>query len=312
MSRVLVFENEDEPAEEETLLTYRDFRIEANLSGPDARASISTGLQENGSLQGEGEVRGLNQDSTQINARMNASLPDLAPFAVFAPQLANVHGRMDASGSVTGTLQEPAITGEVTAADLAADIPAVGLHLKNGRLDVRPKSTTEFQVSGGIESGDGALKFAGTASTSGAINMEVDGNRFLAADIPGAKVLISPDIDVVRNEERTTLSGKVIIPSADVNLQKLPRGGDQAQAASPDVVVVDAETQDEAAEQAIPLYANITVVVGWAGQGQSASGRGGESHRLRPGGEGQWAARCERAAGDGDGGVGRCERHGHL
>lgn len=262
MSRTLVLDGESEPAEEETLLTYRDFRIEANLSGADARASISTGLQENGSLQGEGEVRGLNQENTQINARMNASLPDLAPFAVFAPQLANVHGRLDAEGSVTGTLQEPAITGEVTAAELAADIPAVGLHLKNGRLDVRPKSATEFQVSGGIESGEGSLKFAGTASTSGMIDMQVDGNRFLAADIPGAKVLISPDIDVVRNEERTTLSGKVRIPSADVNLQKLPRGGDQAQAASPDVVVIDAETPEEAAEQAIPLYANITVILG--------------------------------------------------
>lgn len=269
VSRVLVMQSEGEPAEEETLLTYRDFRIDANLSGPDARASISTGLQENGTLQGEGEVRGLNQESTQINARMNASLPDLAPFAVFAPQLANVHGRMDARGTVTGTLQEPAITGEVTAAELAADIPAVGLRLKNGRLDVRPKSTTEFQVSGGIESGDGALKFDGVASTSGAIDMQVDGNRFLAADIPGAKVLISPDIDVVRNAERTTLSGKLIIPSADVNLQKLPKGGDKAQAASPDVVVVDAETQDEAAEQAIPLYANITVVLGGQDKGRA-------------------------------------------
>jgi translocation and assembly module TamB len=269
MSRVLVFDGETEPAEEETLLTYRDFKIEATLSGADARASVSAGLQESGSLQAEGEVTGLNQANTQINARMNASLPDLAPFAVLAPQLANVHGRMDARGSVTGALQEPAITGELTAAELAADIPAIGLHLKNGRLDVRPKSATEFQVSGGIESGDGALKFAGTASTSGALDVKVDGNRFLAADIPGAKVLITPDIDVVRNAERTTLSGRVTIPSADVNLQKLPRGGARAQAASPDVVVVDAETQDEAAEQAIPLYANITVIVGGQDRGRA-------------------------------------------
>ena len=262
VSRTQVVDGESEPADEETLLTYRDFKIDANLSGPDARASISTGLQESGSLQGEGEVRGLNQDSAQIDAHMNASLPDLAPFAVLAPQLANVRGRMGARASVTGTLQEPAITGEVTATELAADIPAVGLHLKNGRLDVRPKSTTEFQVSGGIDSGEGSLKFTGTASTSGSVDMQVGGNRFLAADIPGAKVLISPEIGVVRNEERTTLSGKVTIPSADVNLQKLPKGGNRAQAVSPDVVVIDDETQDEAAEQAIPLYANITVVLG--------------------------------------------------
>ncbi len=262
MSRVLAFDDHSEPAEEETLLTYRDFKLEANLSGSNARASISAGLQENGSLHGEGEVSGLNQASTPINARVNAGLPDLAPFAVFAPQLANVRGHMDARGSVTGTLQAPAIAGEVSAADLAADVPTVGLRLKNGRLDVRPKSATEFQLSGGIESGEGALKFAGTASTSGAVNMQVSGNRFLAADIPGAKVLITPDLELVRNEERTTLSGKVIIPSADVNLQKLPRREAKAQAASPDVVVIDDETQEQAPTKALPLYANITVVVG--------------------------------------------------
>lgn len=262
MSRTLEVDEGEEPVEEETLLSYRDFRLEANLSGPDARASISAGLQENGSLQGEGEVRGLNEPDGQINARLNASLPDLAPFAVFAPQLANVHGRLDAQGSVTGSMQEPAITGTVSAAELAADIPAIGLRLKNGRIDVRPSSPTEFQVTGGIESGEGALKFAGSASPSGAMNMQIDGDKFLAADIPGAKVVISPDLDLVRNEERMTLSGKVTLPEADVNLQKLPRGGDKAQAASPDVVVVDAETQEEAAEQAIPLYANITVALG--------------------------------------------------
>ncbi|HWK49017.1 MAG TPA: translocation/assembly module TamB domain-containing protein, partial [Steroidobacter sp.] len=263
MSRTLAVDGEsEEPAEEEKLLTYRDFRIEATLSGSDARASISTGLQENGTLQGQGEVRGLNQGDAQINANVSASLPDLAPFAVFAPQLANVHGRLDAQGTVTGTVQEPVITGQATAAELAADIPAIGLHLKNGQVDVRPKSATEFQISGGIDSGGGSLKFGGTATPSGAVNMQVNGERFLAADIPGAKVVISPDIDVVRNEERTTLSGKVRIPSADVNLQKLPRGGHKAQAASPDVVVVDDEALDKTAEQAIPLYANITVVLG--------------------------------------------------
>ncbi len=129
--------------------------------------------------------------------------------------------------------------------------------MKNGRLDVRPKSPEEFQISGGIDSGEGALKFAGTASPSGAINMQINGERFLAADIPGAKVVITPDLDMVRNEERMTLSGKLLIPEADVNLQKLPRGGDKAQAASPDVVIIDAETQEEEAEKAIPLYANI-------------------------------------------------------
>ena len=288
MSRTIPGDEEEEATKGETLLSYNDFRLEANLSGGDARASIGARLQESGSLQGEGEVRGLNQPSTQVNGRLRANIPDLAPLAVFAPQLANVHGRADADVSVGGTLQEPAISGQLTAAELAADIPAVGLRLKNGRLEVRPTSATEFALSGGVDSGGGTLKFAGTASPSGAINMQLNGDRFLAADIPGARVVITPDLDMVRNEERMTLSGKVTIPEADVNLQKLPKGGDKALAASPDVVVVDeALTQEEAAEQAIPLYANITVVLGekvqLTGFGLQATVAGQLDVRERPG-----------------------------
>lgn len=287
VSRTLAVDEEAEAAVEETLLSYRDFRLEANLSGPDARASISADLQENGSLQGEGEVRGLDRASPQIDARMSASLPDLSPFAVFAPQLANVRGRMEAQGRVTGTLPEPVIAGQVSAAELAADIPAIGLHLKNGRLEVRPTSAEQFRVSGSIDSGEGSLDFAGTASPSGAIDMRIEGDRFLAADIPGAKVVITPELAMVRNEERMTLSGKVTVPEADVNLQKLPRGGDKAAAASADVVVVDAETQEQAAEQSIPLYANITVALGdkvnLTGFGLEAKVAGQLDVRERPG-----------------------------
>ena len=288
MSRTLALGEDEQSVEQETLLTYKDFQLEANLAGADARATISAQLQESGSLQGEGELRGLNQASTRINGRMSASLPDLAPFGVFLPQLANLHGRMDAQASVAGTMQEPEISGRVSAVDLAADLPAIGLRLKNGRLDVKPTSATEFALSGGIDSGGGSLRFDGTASPSGAVDMKIGGERFLAADIPGAKVIITPDLQMVRNEERMTLSGKVTIPEADINLQKLPRGGDKAQAASPDVVVVDAAvTQDEAAEQAIPLFANITVALGdqvnLTGFGLEAKVGGQLDVRERPG-----------------------------
>jgi translocation and assembly module TamB len=93
----------------------------------------------------------------------------------------------------------------------------------------------------------------------------------------------------VRTEERMTLSGKVTIPEADVNLQKLPKGGDQARAASPDVVIVDAQTPQESAEQAIPLYANITVSLGdevnLTGFGLVAKVTGNLDVRERPGTE---------------------------
>ncbi len=91
--------------------------------------------------------------------------------------------------------------------------------------------------------------------------MHVGGERVLAADIPGARVIVTPDLTLVRTAERVTLTGEVTIPEATINLQKLPRGGEHAQAASSDVIVVDAQTREEEAQKA-PVYAEITVNVG--------------------------------------------------
>ena len=44
--------------------------------------------------------------------------------------------------------------------------------------------------------------------------MHVGGERVLAADIPGARVIVTPDLDLVRTEERMTVSGQVTIPEA--------------------------------------------------------------------------------------------------
>ena len=243
------------------LLGYRGFKVAATLSGPDARASFDTQLEPSATLHGEANVHDLGRTASPIAGRVRGQIPDLAPLAVFAPQLANVHGRVDADIALGGTVQRPELSGLVSGTELAADIPAVGLKLKNGQLQARPAPSGEITVDGSIVSGEGRLQFAGKADPSGKIDMHVSGKRVLAADMPGARVIITPDLNLVRTQERVTLTGAVAIPEATINLQKLPRGGEKAQAASSDVVVVDAQTREEEAKQA-PVYAEIKVSVG--------------------------------------------------
>jgi len=243
------------------LLGYRGFKIAASLSGPDARATFDTQLDPNATLHGEASVHDLGRAETPLSGRVRGQIPDLAPLAVFAPQLANVHGRIDADIAIAGTVQKPEISGLVSGAQLAADIPAVGLKLKNGQLQVRPAPSGDITVDGAIVSGEGRLQFAGKADRSGRVDMHVGGDRVLAADIPGARVIVTPNLNLVRTAERITLNGDVTIPEAAINLQKLPRGGEHAQAASSDVIVVDEQTREQEAEKA-PVYAEITVNIG--------------------------------------------------
>ena len=268
------------------LLGYRGFKIAATLSGPDARATFDTQLEPNATLHGEASVHDLGRAESPIAGRVRGQIPDLAPLAVLAPQLANVHGRVDADIAVAGTVQRPELSGLVSGAELAADIPAIGLKLKNGQLQARPTPSGEITVDGSIVAGDGKLQFAGKADRSGKVDMHVGGERVLAADMPGARVIVTPDLNLVRTAERVTLTGEVTIPEATINLQKLPRGGEKAQAASSDVIVVDAQTREEEAQKA-PVYAEITVNIGekveLTGFGLQANVTGGLQVRESPG-----------------------------
>lgn len=245
-----------------TLLTYENLNLVADLNDTAATAKLSAQLDKSGSLTGDVAVDGLGTATTNLHGQIQAMLPSVKVVEVFAPQLANVDGRLQLQAQIAGTLDRPDISGSVNLAQLVADVPELGLKLKNGQFTVTPHSGGQFALQGGIDSGDGKLQVDGTATQTGTAKINVRGDRFLAADIPGAKVLVTPDLNFSRTAEQMSLTGKVTVPEATVNLQKLPRGT-RVQHASDDVIVVEtAQTQQDAAVQAVPLVAEITVILG--------------------------------------------------
>lgn len=276
---------ESEPVD--VLLSFADLSINADFEADRARARMAARLNETGSLNGELALAGLGQEVTQLEGSLAASLPSIAVIELFAPQLANVQGAVDLRAGVRGTLDEPDIEGALRLTDLAAEVPEFGLRLKNGHLSVTPSGTRTFEIDGGIESGEGQLAWDGTLRLEGASDLSIKGQRFLAANMPGARVIVEPNIDIDHVAERVTVKGQVRIPEADINLQEMPSGTGGGAKVSSDVVVVDAETQEEAQAEALPVYADVTIILGekveLAGFGLVSQVAGQLAVRERPG-----------------------------
>jgi translocation and assembly module TamB len=83
----------------------------------------------------------------------------------------------------------------------------------------------------------------------------------MAANIPGAKVIIAPDLDFARSTEKMTLTGSVTVPKADIDLTKLPKSGN-VQHASDDVIVIDDDNKAIEKSKSVPLEAHINVILG--------------------------------------------------
>jgi translocation and assembly module TamB len=247
----------------DTIVIYEDLRLQADLRGTAMQVQVDAVLGGDGTLQGEVAVAGLDEQAPAIRGQVAASLPTLAPLAPFVPQLAGLDGRIEADIALAGTVEEPAVSGAARAMDLSAEIPLLGIRLSDGRLQAETRTDGAMELSGAVKSGDTRLELTGTASRAGVVEVSIQGRRFLAANLPGARVLVTPDLRFARDADRMSLTGTVRIPEADVNLQRLPQARPEARAVSPDVVIVNEPPPEvEAPGEALPLHAEITVALG--------------------------------------------------
>jgi translocation and assembly module TamB len=252
--------SDDVAAAGERLVLYRDLRLAATLRGTAADARATGAIGGDGSLDARGSVADIDSAAPRIDATLRADVRTLAPFAPFVPQVDALDGRVTANATVRGTTARPQVAGTVRAERVVAEIPLLGLRLQDGRMDVDAQPGADVRFSGSLRSGEGTLKLDGTATTGGRVVATIAGENVVAADLPAARVIAAPDLRVERDPERIDLTGRVAIPVATINVQRLPQAGPQK--VSPDVVVVDRAPDVEEAKQPLQLYARVEVALG--------------------------------------------------
>ncbi|GGY33960.1 hypothetical protein GCM10008098_29150 [Rhodanobacter panaciterrae] len=245
------------------LLRYDQLRLNAELSPASQRIDVHSGLDDGGRLDGQITISGAQQT---LGGQLDLRLNNLAFIELFSSEVANIKGGADGNFRFAGTLKQPAITGQANVREFAAEVPSAGLKLTQGRLSVSTIDARQFLVNGSVQSGKGTLAINGTASlgtdstgqgSQTAITLK--GSQFTAADIPAAKVVISPDLTLKQDAKGIDIGGGLTIDSADVNTEKLPGAG--ATKASPDVVVIDQKQQEQAASK-LPISALVKVDLG--------------------------------------------------
>jgi translocation and assembly module TamB len=249
-------------ASQGTLLIYEDLDLQADFAGMKANAKLTAKLEHGGSVSAQVTASDLNATSPRIAGKMAATMPTLAPFGVFVPAVANLDGSVDAKLEIGGTVAAPEFTGNIDATRLKADLGNLGIELRDGRVQGSAKRTGGFDLAGSVASGKGHVEFEGVMDERGVVNLKVLGQNFLAADIPAANVVITPDLVLTGDAKAYLLKGSVVIPSAAINLQKLPQ--DSPPGVSPDVVVIRNGQEVQHASQApgLPLTAVVEVKLG--------------------------------------------------
>ena len=242
------------------LIAYRNFDVAATLTPQRSTVDVRGDLDSGGRLDGHLVLGAPSSAGMPLSGNVAAILNNLGFIDLATGQTSATHGKLDAKFTVSGTTAAPNVAGNLTLADFASEVPSAGLKLHDGRIVLHSQDGRSFALEGSIGSGDGKLTLNGNVGVAADAStvLKISGENFLAADIPGAQVRVSPELTLTRNAGKYALSGSVTIPQADIDASQLPGGG--AATTSPDIIVTDVQGAPVAAN--VSLDADITVKLG--------------------------------------------------
>ncbi|WP_346949619.1 translocation/assembly module TamB domain-containing protein [Dyella sp.] len=243
---------------DQPLLSYNELALQAQLSPSSQNATLHAGLNDGGRVDGQVSINGAQQ---ALGGQLELHLNNLKFIELFSNEVAEVKGAANGSFRFAGTVAQPLVSGQAAVSGFAAEVPSAGLKLSQGQLTVSTTDARQFLIGGSVQSGKGSLRIDGHAGVGeGATTaINVKGSQFTAADIPAARVIISPDLQITQDAKGINVGGDVTLDTADIDVSRLPGAG--ATQASPDVVVVDQEQQAEKAK-ALPITASVKVDLG--------------------------------------------------
>jgi translocation and assembly module TamB len=219
-------------------LPFDAARFEARLDAGHWQAAARVDLRAGGMLHAD--IAGTPQDAapTALAGKFTLEMTDFEWLTRFNPWLAEPRGRLHADYRIGGDVAAPALEGVIRLEQAALTIPELGLSIEDIGLTLTQPALDRVQMSGSLRSGAGALEFGGDAARMDYgwhAALRAEGKDLQAIDLPFARVQIDPLVAVSLSGRDLTVSGRLHVPTADVEL-RMP--AQQAVRVSEDEVLV--------------------------------------------------------------------------
>lgn len=202
----------------------------------------------------------------KIQGKFSAALNDLAPLESLLPFLNDVQGSASANMTIAGTSEKPEIVGNIALNNGSANLPKLGLILRDISLQVNSQRSGQVHVDGQITSGEGTLMLRGDLENLGTPQWAWKSNIY-GADIrfieqPQMVATVSPNLKLSADANAINLTGSTEIPFARAALKTLPSSATRV---SSDVVVIESDqllADNTGIKKSIPFLTNIILYFG--------------------------------------------------
>ncbi|MCP4410827.1 MAG: hypothetical protein GY807_24425 [Gammaproteobacteria bacterium] len=252
------------PEAGEVSIPHQGVELLADVKGNGAKGDVKLGLAGNNITADFDSPNVLAVDDplqTTIGAHIMLDGPSLDFVSTMVPQLAELKGSILLDFDVQGAAGHPRLDGKGKINIARLNAPEFGVALNDSSIDIHGKGEV-LEIEGLLASTQGSIKLKGSskldAQSGWPTKLKINGDDFLAVNLPEASVYISPDLIIEKTSQALRLAGKVTVPKADIFLKTLPPS---ARSVHSDVVVIQ-ETDIEEEPQPMPLEMDMTLTLG--------------------------------------------------
>lgn len=260
--RIAFVEAERSDERQPDLLAWTRLEGQVELAGDQRSVDATLELSPSGLLRVVAVTAPGDDGRDTLAGHVDVDVPDLSMLALLTPELVNPVGGVRGRIALGGTLDAPETRGNIELAGFGAEIPSAGLRVRDSNVKVVAGADGRLDIEGDVRTGDdGNLRIGGWvgpfAGERIAMEITLTGEQVLAADIPAARVFVSPDLRIVNNARGLRVLGKVAIPQAMIRPELLEGG---ASPPSPDVHIANQDDVD-VATTGLPVFANVEVTL---------------------------------------------------
>lgn len=239
-------------------VNYQTLSLHSTLD--DKRLVSTINFESQGIASWQSEITVNVTPDRALSGYANIKRLNLQPLGEFFPQFNTVEGLFTSKLNLAGTLNEPAVSGNITLTQGAFALSANPTLINNIDMSMT-LGGQQAELKGRWKMGNGLGKITGNlhwpqGQFSG--ELAIQGDKLTVIQPPLALLDVSPNITLTFNTQQLELKGVVDIPSGNIKIVQLAEGG---VALSDDVIFDDsiAATQPKASPYAIVADLNINV-----------------------------------------------------
>ncbi|MBX2836987.1 MAG: translocation/assembly module TamB [Gammaproteobacteria bacterium] len=180
-----------------------------------------------------------------IDGNVNLQGFDIGFVQAFLPGFEMIAGKVNATGSLSGSLSDPKFNGEVSLNDPVVQSTDLPLGIDGGRVTAKINGKRAF-IQGALDSGDGDITLTGNANWARSpwrVRMDVSGEQLAIVQAPIESSEVFPKLVIRAQPGAIKVNGTVEIPKAVINVRDLPQG---AATLSSDIVVIEDQYEADA------------------------------------------------------------------